>query len=123
VQNRAPAKSFRDLGVWQKAHEFVLQVYRLSAGFPRAEAYGLTSQLQRAAASVPANIVEGFRRRGRPEKARFMNIAEASLDEATYFLVLAHDLGYADTGAAIAQAETVSRILRAYTNAILAEKD
>ena len=121
MQGRPPAQSFRDLEVWQKAHEFVLHVYHLTADFPKAEMFGLTSQLRRAAASVPTNIVEGFRRRGKPEKARFMNIAEASLDEAHYYLILAQDLGYANTADAIARADAVSRMLRAYASAILAE--
>jgi four helix bundle protein len=83
-----PAKSLSDLVVWQKAHGFVLRVYSLSATFPHDERFGLTAQIRRAAASIPANIAEGFRRRSRPEKARFMNIAEASLQEARYYLIL-----------------------------------
>jgi four helix bundle protein len=66
-----PARTFQDLIVWQKAHQFVLSVYRLTEGFPRREIYGLTSQLRRAAISVPANIAEGFRKRGKADKARF----------------------------------------------------
>ena len=108
VGDRPVAKSFRDLIVWQKAHEFVLYVYRLTEDFPRNEMFGLTSQLRRAAVSVPANIAEGFRRRGRADKAHFMNIAEASLDEALYYLILAQDLGYSETQDGVAQAEAVS---------------
>ena len=74
--NREPAKTFRDLIVWQKAHQFVLAAYRLSESFPKPEIYGLTSQLRRAAVSVPANIAEGFKKTGRADKARFMNIAQ-----------------------------------------------
>lgn len=70
------AKSFRDLLVCRKAHEFVLLVYRLTAGFPRQETYGLAMQMRRAAVSIPANISEGFVKRGRQDKARYMNIAE-----------------------------------------------
>ena len=80
--DRQPARSFEELVVWQKAHAFVLRVYELSGTFPREETYGLRAQLRRAAVSVPANIAEGFRRRGHADKARFMNLAEASLDEA-----------------------------------------
>ena len=76
--DRSPAESFRDLGVWQKAHEFVLGTYRLTAEFPQNETYGLSAQMRRAAVAVPANIAEGFKKRGRLDKARFMNIAEAS---------------------------------------------
>ena len=68
---RQPAKSFQDLLVWQKAHQFVLAVYELTRIFPKSESYGLTSQFRRAAVSVPANIAEGFKKRGRAEKARF----------------------------------------------------
>ena len=67
MQQRTPAKSFRDLGMWQKAHEFVLGVYRLTKKFPAHEMYGLTAQMRRAAVAVPANIAEGFKRRGRPD--------------------------------------------------------
>jgi len=78
---RKPAKSFLDLLVWQKARQFVLAVYRLTESFPKSETYGLTPQFRRAAVSVPANIAEGFRKRGRADKARFLNIAEGSLEE------------------------------------------
>ena len=76
MENSA-AKTFRDLIVWQKAHQFVLQIYRLTGRFPQNEQYGLTSQMRRCAVSVPANIAEGFKRRGKPDKVRFMNIAQA----------------------------------------------
>lgn len=75
--------------------------------------------MRRAAVSVPANIAEGFRRRGKPEKARFLNIAEASLDEVRYFLILARDLKYADTQDLLAAADEVSRVLGGYAKAIL----
>jgi len=74
-----PARTFHDLLVWQKAHRFVLEVYTLTAAFPKQETYGLSSQMRRAAVSIAANIAEGFRRRGRADKARFMNIAEGSV--------------------------------------------
>jgi four helix bundle protein len=82
----SPAKTFQDLIVWQKAHTLVLGIYRASSGFPRSETYGLVSQIRRAAISIPANIAEGFKKRGRADKARFMNIAQASLKEARYYL-------------------------------------
>src|SRR5437870_4015847 len=116
---RPAARSFRDLLVWRKAHELVLAVYAFTAGFPRQETYGLALQMRRAAVSVPANIAEGFRRRGKPEKARFMNIAEGSLEESRYYLILAQDLGYGDTQALMATLEEISRLLNAYAAAIL----
>jgi four helix bundle protein len=94
-----PARSFEDLIVWKKAHAFVLNVYRISKQFPREEIYGLTMQLRRSAVSVPANIAEGFKKRGKADKARVLNIAEGSLEEARYYLRLAEDLGYVNTGA------------------------
>ena len=82
-----PARTFLDLLVWQKAHQFVLGVYALTAAFPKPETYGLSLQMRRAAVSIPANIAEGFRRRGKADKARFMNIAEGSVEECRYFLI------------------------------------
>jgi four helix bundle protein len=116
---RPAARSFRDLVVWRKAQEFVLAVYTFTAGFPKQETYGLTSQIRRAAVSIPANIAEGFRRRGKADKARFMNLAEGSLEECRYYLILAQDLGYGDTAQLATSAEEVSRLLGAYAAAIL----
>ena len=118
-ESRPAARSFRDLLVWRKAHEFVLAVYSFTAGFPKQETYGLSLQMRRAAVSVPANIAEGFRRRGPAEKARFMNIAEGSLEECRYFLILAVDLGYGETAKLHSALEEVSRMLTAYVSAIL----
>jgi four helix bundle protein len=114
-----PARTFQDLLVWQKAHQFVLGVYALTAAFPRQETYGLSLQMRRASVSIPANIAEGFRRRGKAEKARFMNIAEGSVEECRYFLILVKDLGYGDTERLAPLLEEVSRLLNAYTAAIL----
>lgn len=119
MPERPAARSFRDLLVWRKAHEFVLAVYAFTAGFPRQETYGLALQMRRAAVSVPANIAEGFRRRGKPEKARYMNIAEGSLEESRYYPILAQDLGYGDTAKLAGLLEEVSRMLSAYAAAIL----
>ena len=71
-----PAQSFRDLIVWQKAHEFVLRTYELTKQFPREEQYCLIPLLRRAAISIPANIVEGFKKRGIPDKNRLFNISQ-----------------------------------------------
>ena len=119
MTERASAKTFQDLLVWQKAHQFVLEVYRYSAEFPRLEVYGLSAQLRRAAVSIPANVAEGFRRRGKPDKARFMNIAQGSLEECRYYLILAKDLNYGDSGELLRQLEEVSRMLSVYSKAIL----
>jgi four helix bundle protein len=114
MENVKPAQSFRDLIVWQKAHLFVLAVYGFTAGFPRQEIYGLTSQMRRAAVSIPANIAEGFRRRGKADKARFMNIAEGSLEECRYYLILSGDLGYGEVSLLAQALEETSRLLQAY---------
>ena len=90
--NTPPSKSFRDLIVWQKAHNLVLSVYKYSESFPSKEVFGLTSQLRRSIVSVPANIAEGVKKRGKPDKVRFMNIAQGSLEESIYYLILANDL-------------------------------
>jgi four helix bundle protein len=79
---RPPSRSFEDLIAWQKAHQFVLSVYRFSDGFPRNEMYGLTAQLRRAAISIAANIAEGYKKRTKADKARLMNIAQGSLEDA-----------------------------------------
>ena len=115
----APAKSFAQLIVWQKAHQFVLGVYGFTEKFPRAENYGLTSQLRRAAVSIPANIAEGFKKRGRADKVRFLNIAQGSLEECRYYLILAKDLHYGDTAMLQPQLEEVSKLLEAYAAKIL----
>ena len=98
----------------------MLAVYTFTAGFPKQETYALTLQMRRAAVSIPANIAEGFRRRGKADKARFMNVAEGSIEECRYFLILASDLAYGDTSTLSALLDEVSRMLNAYTSAILA---
>lgn len=115
---KTAAKSFHDLIVWQKAHAYVLEVYRLSEGFPPSERYGITSQLRRASVSIAANIVEGFRKRGLADKARYFNIAQGSADECLYYLVLVRDLKFSDTGKLELQLEEVCRLLQAYVSAI-----
>ena len=117
--DKIPARTFQDLVVWQRAHEFVLGVYQFSDDFPQKEIYGLTSQLRRAAISIPANIAEGFKKRGKNDKARFMNIAQGSLEECRYYLILARDLGYGDSNQLILKIEEVSRLLERYCAAIL----
>jgi four helix bundle protein len=79
----------------------------------------LTSQLRRAAVSIPANIAEGFKKRGRPDKGRFLNIAQGSLEECRYYLILAKDLNYGDTTDLNVKLVEVSKILASYTAKIL----
>lgn len=119
---RPPAKTFQDLIVWQKAHQFVLAVYRYTDGFPKSETYGLSSQFRRAAVSIAANIAEGFKKKGVADKARFMNISQGSLEECRYYLILSKDLGYGDNDTLHHQIEEASKLLEAYTSAILSRK-
>jgi four helix bundle protein len=116
---RAPARTFQDLVVWQRAHEFALGVYRYSAAFPKTETYGLTIQFRRAAVSVAANIAEGFRKSGRNDKVRFLNIAQGSIEECRYYLILSRDLEYGENDRLWPILEEVSRMLDAYAKAIL----
>ena len=111
---RKPAEKFEDLIVWQKAHQMVLRVYRLTASYPKSELFGLVSQMRRAAVSVPANIAEGFKRRGQSDKARVMNIAQGSLEELRYYFILSRDLGYLKAPDGSEDVEEVGRMLRAY---------
>jgi len=104
--------------VWQKAHQFVIGVYRLSGDFPKTEIYGLTSQFRRAAVSIPANIAEGFRKRGPSDKLRFLNIAQGSLEESRYYLILTADLNYGDITELKSLLEEVSKLLESYSQAI-----
>jgi four helix bundle protein len=114
------AKSFQDLIVWQKSHALVLEVYRVSARYPKSELYGLVSQMRQAAVSVPANIAEGFKRASRADKARVFNVAQGSLEELRYFLLLSKDLGYESDPALTGDLDEVARLLDAYRKRILA---
>lgn len=115
------AKSFEDVDIWQKAHDFVLGVYKLTEQFPKHELFCLTSQLRRAAISIPANFAEGFRKDSKRDKVRYYNIAIGSLEECRYYLRLAKDLGYAETKDLRDQLESVSRMLTRYSAAIKAD--
>lgn len=87
-------QSFKEVIAWQKAHAFVIQVYCVTRTFPGEERYGLCSQFQRAAVSIPANIAEGYRKDGMADKLRFLNIAQGSLEECRYYILLSKDLNY-----------------------------
>ncbi|MCW5853511.1 MAG: four helix bundle protein, partial [Anaerolineae bacterium] len=87
-------RDFRKLQVWVKAHQLTLNTYKVTRPFPKEELYGLTSQIRRASASIPANIAEGCGRQGAAELTRFLNIALGSASELEYHFILAHDLGF-----------------------------
>jgi four helix bundle protein len=86
-------ENFERLDVWQVAHRLVLQVYRITSTIPSDQRYDLISQMQRAGVSIPANIAEGFKRRGRPDKVHFYNMAQGSLEEVRYYFILCRELG------------------------------
>ena len=117
------SKRFEDLSVWQKAHQFVLGIYVVTQNFPKSEIYGLTSQVRRAAVSVPANIAEGFKKKGIKDKIRFLNIAQGSLEEVRYYLILIDDLSYCDTSELKMDLEEISKMLTAYLKAIESRPD
>lgn len=116
--NRQPAKSFRDLIVWQKAHELVLGIYSLTKNFPKEEIYGLTSQMRRSSTSVAANIAESFKKKSPLDKIRILNIAQGSLSETEYFLILVKDLNYGEVHELMVLADEVGRLLESYMKAI-----
>lgn len=112
--------TFQDLIVWQKGHEFVLEVYKLTKLFPKEEMYGLTSQFRIAAVSITANISEGYKRTSNKEKLRFYNIAQASLEECRYFLILSNNLDYMSSNTKqVELIEQVSKLLNGYCKSIL----
>jgi len=112
------ASSFRELIVWQKAHSLVLAVYEFTNNFPAREIYGLSSQMRRCSVSIAANIAEGFKKRGIADKLRFLNIAQGSLEECRYYLILSKDLRYGDTDSLTEISEEISKLLEAYSNGI-----
>lgn len=109
-------QKFQDLKVWQRSHTLALEVYRLTTPFPKTEQFGLTSQLRRAASSVPTNTAEGSKRRTRQEFARFLNIAEGSLAEVEYLVILSRDLHFlapADATKTLAEVTEIAKMLNA----------
>jgi four helix bundle protein len=122
-EKRAPARRFEDLIVWQKAHQLLLMIYKLTEGFPPEERYRMTAQLRDAAGSITSNTSEGFRRETLADKNRFLNIAQASADEVRNWLIVARDLRYGKAGEAascLLQQEEVARLLNAYRGSIRA---
>ena len=109
--------TFPDLRVWQKAHKLALQIYKISKKFPKSEMYGLSSQIRRAVVSIASNIVEGFERKSSKDSLHFYNIADGSLEEVKYQLLLSHDLEYIDDKAykeTLELAEEVSKMLNSW---------
>ena len=114
--------SFHGIVAWQKAHEFVLFVYKMTKSFPDFEKFGLCSQFQRAAVSIPANIAEGYKKLSRADKLRFYNIAQGSLEECRYYILLSRDLEYIDEiqyNALFALAEETSKLLNGYCKGVI----
>lgn len=119
-------KTFEQLTVWQKTHQFVPDIYKITRIYPKNELFSLVSQMRRAAASITANIAEGYIRIGSKEKLRFYNISQGSLEETRNFIILSKDLGYIspeDKNILDEQATEVSRMLNAYCKGILAKKE
>jgi four helix bundle protein len=112
------SKCFQDVEVWQKAHKWVLDIYRITETFPKSEVFGMTSQLRRSAISVPANFAEGFRKRTIADKLRYYNISQGSISESMYYLILAQDLGYTETTEAIQALTQIDVMLNAYMKAM-----
>ena len=113
---------FQNIVAWQKAHEFVLLVYKETKSFPDYEKFGLCSQFQRAAVSIPANIAEGYKKLSRPDKLRFYNIAQGSLEECRYYIILSKDLGYINESSYNTLATTIeecSKMLNAYCKGVV----
>jgi four helix bundle protein len=115
------ARNFQDVNIWQKAHQWVLGIYRMTDNFPKNEQFGSTSQLRRAAVSIPANFAEGFRKESKLDKLRFYNIVQGSISESQYYLILANDLGYANTAGLLEQLKEIDIMLDAYIRRIKEE--
>jgi len=116
------SKRFTNLMVWKEAHEFVLDVYKTTRAFPAEERFALSSQFQRAAVSIPANIAEGYKKMGRADKLRFMNISQGSIEECRYYIILSHDLSYINIeeyNHLTAKLEQTSRLLNSYVKGII----
>ena len=113
---------FEDILAWQKAYCFTLMVYKALANYPKDEKYGLCSQFQRAAVSIPANIAEGYKRVGKNDKLHFFNFAQGSLEECRCYLHLSKDLCYITQTAydeLYATLEETSKLLNGYCKGIL----
>ena len=116
------SNSFKDIKAWQFAHQFVIDVYKHTREFPETERFGLCSQFQRAAVSIAANIAEGYKKLSKPDKLRFFNISQGSLEECRYYCILSRDLGYIDETAYQQLVQTIldtSYMLNAYIKGVV----
>ena len=114
--------SFEKIVAWQKAHGFILLVYRITKHFPEEERFGLVSQFRRAAVSIGANIAEGYKKLSKADKLRFLNISEGSLAECENYIILGKDLNYINEdeyNILHLTAEETGRLLTAYCNGII----
>ena len=111
-------ETFTKLEVWKKAHQFVLETYKLTSSFPKEETFGLTSQFRRAAVSIAANIAEGYPKHSKKDKIRFYEIALSSASECSYFLILTKDLQYGEVKKLNILLSEVQKMLIAYTKKI-----
>lgn len=115
-------QTFQNILAWQKAYDFVLDVYKYTKSFPESEKYGLISQFQRAAVSIIANIAEGYKKIGKADKLRFMNISQGCLEECRCYVILSRDLGYIDNDVyniLYSKIEEASKLLNGYCKAML----
>lgn len=115
-------QTFQNILAWQKAYDFVLDVYKYTKSFPESEKYGLMSQFRRAAVSIIANIAEGYKKMGKADKLRFMNISQGSLEECRCYVILSRDLGYIYNevyNILYSKIEEASKLLNGYCKAML----
>jgi four helix bundle protein len=105
--------------IWQKAHEFVIKIYKITKSFPSDERFGLVSQMRRSAVSVPANVAEGCIKRGIKDKSNFYNTAQGSLEELKYYLILSKDLGYIkENSTLLYEADGIGKLLNRLWSAL-----
>lgn len=117
---RNKATSFEDLEVWRESHQLVLDIYKVSKNFPAEEKFGLVSQMRRAAISIPANLAEGFKKRSLKDKSNFYNIAQGSLEEVRYYIILSKDLRYLDETKELLDSTTeIGRMLNGLISSLL----
>ncbi|TDX58942.1 four helix bundle protein [Orenia marismortui] len=112
--------NFKNLKLWQEAHKLVLEIYQITANFPKEERYGLTDQFRRAVVSIPNNIVEGKGRKTNKELLKFAYISRGSLEEVKYLLILSKDLGYIEDKSynhLFKQTNLIGKLLNGFINA------